>query len=39
MLVKDPNGRVYKCTLTDGATYKLVNEPSTAASIFVEVDI
>ena len=39
MLIKDPNGKVYKCTLTAGATYKLVNEPSTAASIFVEADI
>ena len=39
MLVKDPNGKVYECTLADGATYKLVNEPSTAASIFIETEI
>ena len=35
MLVKDPNGKTYLCTLPSGE-YKLVNPPSEAASIFTE---
>lgn len=39
MLVEDPNSKVYKCILADNAVYKLVNEPSTAVGIFVEIEI
>lgn len=35
MVVKDPNGKEYVCTLPNGE-YKLVNPPSEAASIFTE---
>lgn len=35
MVVKDPNGKEYVCTLQSGE-YKLVNPPSAAASIFTE---
>ena len=35
MVVKDPNGKEYVCTLQSGE-YKLVNPPSEAASIFTE---
>lgn len=35
MVLKDPNGKEYVCTLPSGE-YKLVNPPSAAASIFTE---
>ena len=35
MVVKDPNGKEYVCTLPSGE-YKLVNPPSAASGIFTE---
>ena len=37
MKVRGGDGEIYRCTLTEG-TYKLVNEPKDAASIF-EIDL